>query len=477
MFGKLTQKMKFTNAKAKQQRIVLLLDEFPQLGKLESVEHQLNICAGYGIKVVIIAQSIKQIDKIYTKDNGIIAGCPVSIFYAPADLETAKVISEQLGDKTIETQSVSTSGELFKSNVSTSPTGRKLMTPEEVLRLSNDKEIVFINGFRPVLGDKIKFFEEPYFDTRVYNPRKNEEEPKPDKLQEGIHKVFDFLGIPYSSSNDVNEAQKGVGKPIELCISDVCTPVKKFEDIELLYKAEREADKMEAASIEEEKRSRQEKLEEKVTSDDNPTDNNLTNNNPKVIVDSSITQPTEDDEKEIKKIETTEALNEPEKVHNELRTDESENESVKNEKEIDTEKTERPILETIEPINNAPHKAGIMSNFEKKQIQNLGKEIILSDYEVSQNVDYIASPFDASEDTPGNVSNDGTGQISQDPKEEINKEEQGIKNSIKEQINKPLKTEGKLPVGKLLGSMGVTKNAHKRFSQQNDEVNNEDGNK
>ena len=118
-----------------------------------------------------------------------------------------------------------------------------------------------------------------------------------------------------------------------------------------------------------------------------------------------------------------------------------------------------------------------MSNFEKKQIQNLGKEIILSDYEVSQNVDYIASPFDASEDTPGNVSNDGTGQISQDPKEEINKEEQGIKNSIKEQINKPLKTEGKLPVGKLLGSMGVTKNAHKRFSQQNDEVNNEDGNK
>lgn len=435
MFGKLTQKMKFTNAKAKKQRIVLLLDEFPQLGKLESVEHQLNICAGYGIKVVIIAQSINQINKIYTKDNGIIVGCPVSIFYAPADLETARVISERLGDKTIETQSVSTSGELFKSNVSTSQTARKLMTPEEVLRLSKDKEIVFTNGFRPVLGDKIKFFEEPYFDTRVYNPQKVEEEPKPNKLQEGIHKIFDFLGIPYSSSNDVNEAQKGVGKPIELRISDVCTPVKQFSDIALLYKAEREADDAEAASIlaEKQKRAEEEKKNPSIgeQSDEN-TDQGDENKEPTPVPD------------------TTETPGTP-----------FTRDAPVEEKSEGKDVIEKEVLEIV-PSKSESQKMSshIMGTAEKKALEefkNIGATVIDADTndggshktvstdennEDDPYIDYQPDFFNEAPEGASEVSYNGAGQVDQNTEKSSNGEEPRLENQNPEQVVKKARLPG-----------------------------------
>lgn len=333
MFGKLTQKMKFTNAKAKKQRIVLLLDEFPQLGKLDAVEHQLNICAGYGIKVVIVVQSINQINKIYTKDNGIMVGCPLSVFYAPADLETAKVISERLGDKTIETQSVSSNGEFFKSNVSTSQTARKLMTPEEVLRLSKDKEIVFTNGFRPVLGDKIKFFEEAYFDTRVFNPQKVKSE----------------------------EQKKQTNKPVELQLSDVCTPVKKFSDLAALYEAEREADENEAKSIENLRKNR-----EKKQSDDNNKPNDS-------AVGGEINQPAEKEE-----------------VHN-----------------------EQGFPPTTSPEPDS--KTEITSGSDKTVFtQGQPNEIVYyNDDGAKSHVDYIDNPFKETENESSNTPSDGTGQTNE----------------------------------------------------------------
>ena len=56
-----------------------MLDEFPQLGKLESIEKSLAICAGYGVKICIVAQSMGQLNKIYTKDNAIPGNCHVLI--------------------------------------------------------------------------------------------------------------------------------------------------------------------------------------------------------------------------------------------------------------------------------------------------------------------------------------------------------------------------------------------------------------
>ena len=149
------------------QRLLLMLDEFPQLRKMEQIENQLAICAGYGVKICIVAQNIGQLNQLYTKENGIAANCHVQIYFTPADNDSARMLSDKLGEATITTNSVSSSGKLFEKNTSVSENARKLMTPDEASRMDEEKELVFVTGKRPIFADKIRFYKEPYFVKRV----------------------------------------------------------------------------------------------------------------------------------------------------------------------------------------------------------------------------------------------------------------------------------------------------------------------
>ena len=177
MLSKLVRDMKFDTAKdgakPKKQRLLLMLDEFPQLGKLESIEKTLAICAGYGIKICIVAQSMGQLNKIYTKDNAIPGNCHVQIYFTPT-LEdgggTARTLSDTLGEKTIHSFSTSTTGKMGGCSTSTSEIARKLMTPDEVRRMPADRELVFVAGHRPIYGKKLRYYEEPYFTERIKTP-------------------------------------------------------------------------------------------------------------------------------------------------------------------------------------------------------------------------------------------------------------------------------------------------------------------
>ncbi len=167
MLNKLMREMKFDKAEAgKQQRLLMLLDEFPQLKKMDSIERALGICAGYGIKICIVVQNMGQINQLYTKDNAIPGNCHVQIYFTPA-LEdgggTAKTLSDMLGEKTIHTTSKSSNGKMFESSTSTSQMARKLMTPDEVLRMPPDKVLVRVAGFRTIYGDKLEYYKKEKF--------------------------------------------------------------------------------------------------------------------------------------------------------------------------------------------------------------------------------------------------------------------------------------------------------------------------
>ena len=53
------------NAKSHRHRVLLMLDEFPALGRLDFFESALAFMAGYGLKSFLIAQSLNQIEKAY----------------------------------------------------------------------------------------------------------------------------------------------------------------------------------------------------------------------------------------------------------------------------------------------------------------------------------------------------------------------------------------------------------------------------
>ena len=116
-----------------------MLDEFPQLKKMETIENTLAICAGYGVKICTVVQSITQINQIYTKDNSILDNSQIQIYMTPSNIQQAKELSEIMGDKTIREHNHSGKG-LADKSTSESKISRKLMNPDEIMRMSKKKE-------------------------------------------------------------------------------------------------------------------------------------------------------------------------------------------------------------------------------------------------------------------------------------------------------------------------------------------------
>lgn len=170
MLAKTVRDMKFDVPAEKKQRLLLMLDEFPQLKKMETIENTLAICAGYGVKICTVVQSITQINQIYTKDNSILDNSQIQIYMTPSNIQQAKELSEIMGDKTIREHNQSGKG-LADKSTSESKISRKLMNPDEIMRMSKKKELVMVQGAKPILAKKIQWFNVPFFKKRVYDPQ------------------------------------------------------------------------------------------------------------------------------------------------------------------------------------------------------------------------------------------------------------------------------------------------------------------
>jgi type IV secretion system protein VirD4 len=174
MLAKTVRDMKFDTTGAndiKRQRLLLLLDEFPQLKKMDTIENTLAICRSYRVKIFLVAQSTTQLNEIYTRNNSILDNCQVQIYFPPAKHEAAKELSDLLGEKTIESTSHSSNGKITGGSSSVAPMARQLMKPDEIMRMSKNKELVIIPGCRPILGLKIHWFKEEFFKNRVKPPQ------------------------------------------------------------------------------------------------------------------------------------------------------------------------------------------------------------------------------------------------------------------------------------------------------------------
>jgi type IV secretory pathway TraG/TraD family ATPase VirD4 len=131
---------------------MMLLDEFPALGKLQDLPTDLATMSGYGLDFTLIAQGIDQLKAIYDKDAGtILNNCAWKWYCNVTDLEGAKHVSESLGEATVRTEGKSFStGESGKGTSASESTtfgekGRRLLTPDEVINLGRDVAI----GFQP----------------------------------------------------------------------------------------------------------------------------------------------------------------------------------------------------------------------------------------------------------------------------------------------------------------------------------------
>ena len=132
------------SAIARRHRLLMMLDEFPALGRLDFFESALAFMAGYGIRAFLIAQSLNQIEKAYGPNNSILDNCHVRVAFATNDERTAKRISDALGTATEIACQRNYAGHrlapwLAHLMVSRQETARPLLTPGEVMQLPPDR--------------------------------------------------------------------------------------------------------------------------------------------------------------------------------------------------------------------------------------------------------------------------------------------------------------------------------------------------
>ncbi len=155
---------------------LLMLDEFPTLGRVDKYVKSIGYIAGYGLRSLMIAQSRSQLkDRELYGDEGsrtLATNHLVQIMYAPREQHDAVEYSEMLGYYGLHTTSKGTSrgrGAVTNSENS-SDQKRALMLPQELRELGADRIIVLADNCKPVFGEKITYYNDPIFMARLLPP-------------------------------------------------------------------------------------------------------------------------------------------------------------------------------------------------------------------------------------------------------------------------------------------------------------------
>jgi type IV secretion system protein VirD4 len=187
MFGKLAgADMRYVGGQAlspHRHRMLVLIDEFAGLRRMEAVEEAMSKCAGYGIKVYLLCQDREQILKEYGPNESVTAHCHVKIGFAPTNYRTAEWWSDLSGNATVVVDDVTESGAegSLRRNYSRTyrTVSRPLITADEVMRLKAPAKdgrgritdagqvLVHVSGQPMTIAVQSLYFRDPEFVRRV----------------------------------------------------------------------------------------------------------------------------------------------------------------------------------------------------------------------------------------------------------------------------------------------------------------------
>jgi len=150
--------------------VLFILDEFAALGRLEAVETAIGLMAGYGVQLWPFLQDISQLrDNYPTTWPSFLANAGVIQFFGVNDMQTAQVVSERLGRRTVRVRSENhnrtASGE--SGGVHYGVVSRPLLDPSEIMALPRTEQILFISGTRPIHARKLAYYKDREFKSLI----------------------------------------------------------------------------------------------------------------------------------------------------------------------------------------------------------------------------------------------------------------------------------------------------------------------
>ena len=151
-------------------RVLLLLDEFAALGRMQSVEEAITYARGYGVSIWMLAQDLAQLRDLYPRSwQTLLANVKVVQAFGTADQFTAEHLSRLTGQATVRTQgSNRTRGSTSAGNwwlphqqqsaaEHAGEAARGLLLPDEVRRLPAARQLLFVSGEEPLATARVDY--------------------------------------------------------------------------------------------------------------------------------------------------------------------------------------------------------------------------------------------------------------------------------------------------------------------------------
>ena len=214
-----------------------ILDEFANIGKIPDFDKKISTSRSRNISFSVILQNVDQLEAVYEKSYETIMGnCDTHVFLGSNSYKTVEYFSKQLGEKTIERDSISINRDRQNwktgKSVSDQVMARALMTPDELRRMDMDDCIIFVKGLKPVKTKKFYYFRKPMArelaaheishndigeiergEWRKYNPYnpyvpEEDEEKKVENLKiESLDDLFEDIDEPKQQQNPEPELE------------------------------------------------------------------------------------------------------------------------------------------------------------------------------------------------------------------------------------------------------------------------------
>lgn len=157
-------------------QVLILLDEFTALGKIPIIAEAVSYLPGYNVRVLLVIQTPAQLREVYGPNGSetMLKSLAARIVFTPKDMADARDISEELGNTTVKVKSYSRpqwSGNRKRENtVNESEQRRPLLLPQEVMAMGKDQALVFYEGLPAICCQKIRYFKDRRFTTRLHPP-------------------------------------------------------------------------------------------------------------------------------------------------------------------------------------------------------------------------------------------------------------------------------------------------------------------
>jgi type IV secretion system protein VirD4 len=154
----------------KRHRLLLLLDEFPKLGSLPFLENAMGEMAGYGITAHLVCQSFNDVFSKYGEKTPLFDNMHITATFATSEPTSIEKVTRRAGKALEMRESYSDPRSLFgraHRSTSQSEQQRYILSEEDVRGLDDRKQFLFVNNTKPILADKIRYYEEPFFKART----------------------------------------------------------------------------------------------------------------------------------------------------------------------------------------------------------------------------------------------------------------------------------------------------------------------